>query len=182
MHSKKWIIIGREELTWFAGEEADDGVMADRSMLPPLLCSFSDFLVRWRRSQWLCDGWPMLPPLLCSFSGFLSVFVLLFLSLCLLLLPTFFSWVLSLFLVQLLLKMELWSCYWRRSRGRAAGLQRSHLLFLSSVRSSPCFFPSVFSGFPPWVLWGFVCSFLPRSLWPFSGFYKARECHAIASR
>jgi hypothetical protein len=35
---------------------------------------------------------------------------------------------------------------------------------------------------PPWVLWGFVYSFLPRSLWPFSGFYKARECHAVASR
>jgi len=88
-------------------------------MLPPLLCSFSDFLVRLRRSQWLCDGWPMLPPLLCSFSGFLSVFVLLFLSLCLLVLPTFFSWVLSLFLVQLLLKMELWSCCWRWSSGAA---------------------------------------------------------------
>ena len=33
MHSKKWIIIGREELTWFTGEEADDGVMVDRCYL-----------------------------------------------------------------------------------------------------------------------------------------------------
>jgi len=50
-----------------------------------------------------------------------------------------FSWN-ALFLVQLLLKMETWSCYWRRSRGRAAGIQQSHLLFLSSVRSSLVFF------------------------------------------
>jgi hypothetical protein len=66
-----------------------------------------------------------------------------------------FSWN-ALFMVQLLLKMELWSCYWRRSRGRAAGIQRSHLLFLSAVCSPP------------------LC------LWPFSGFYKTSECHVVA--
>jgi len=106
-----------------------------------------------------------------------------------------FSWN-ALFLVQLLLKMELWSCYWSRSRGRAAGIQRSPLLFFTSVGSSPsvfspvpCFFillclvrSSGFSLLVPVFLLPlvFLWFFYSLSPWvflllPISGFYKARE-------
>ena len=156
MHSKKWIIIGREELTWFPGEETDDGVMADRCYL----LSSDLSLIFWFAGEEAND---------CVMDDrcyLLDLFFLWF-SFCLcsvVSLPVFarspYVFLLGSVTVsgavaaedgalELLLKMELWSCYWRRSRGRAAGLQRSHLLFLSSVRSSPCFFSSVFSGFPP---------------------------------
>jgi len=134
---------------------------------------------------------------LISKPGFLCVSHLsLFFFFCSVLVSTvIFSWN-ALFLVQLLLKMELWSCYWSRSRGRAAGIQRSPLLFFTSVGSSPsvfspvpCFFillclvrSSGFSLLVPVFLLPlvFLWFFYSLSPWvflllPISGFYKARE-------
>jgi hypothetical protein len=92
---------------------------------------------------------------LCFFLFFPFVFCyVLFFFLCLLVLPAFFSCILSLFLR---LCISFVPCP-----------------LLSSPLVSFCFGP--------------LCSFVPLlvlsfpSSWPFSSFYKARECHAIASK
>jgi hypothetical protein len=94
-------------------------------------------------------------PLSLFFSFFSLCFLLCsFFFLCLLVLPAFFSCILSLFLR---LCISFVPCP-----------------LLSSPLVSFCFGP--------------LCSFVPLlvlsfpSSWPFSSFYKARECHAIASK
>jgi hypothetical protein len=64
----------------------------------------------------------------------------------------------ALFLVQWLLKMELWSCYWRRST-TVSPFVSLFCSFVPCLCVSPCvvFLSSLSTGFPVRVLSGFFC-------------------------
>ena len=154
---------GREELTWFAGEEAVDGALAGRCYLPSSVF-----------------------PLFLLWSSFSLLFSFCFMG--------------SFLFASLLFSLSL-SLVWRRWRtGWTIPLCSSLRFFLSdrslfplflscpflfslcSLRFHPLFFPfcslcfSVVSLGSVLSLYLYVFVFFVPGMWPFSGFYKAREC------